>query len=230
MSGEHRVGAVSREHQEGRLDHASSGVGRLACDGEDCQGGADPESGCFLLCREADADLLPDFSQWRAEFHQSRHQRFVRECLAKCGGRRQVAGDVDARQTVRPLALMAEAKDLRQRTAGRQLQEGREMPAGPNPGGTDGDAQGREIHDVRARRPAPSHVRDPADRTANEVPLAVDLLNEAFRLERGEGVPQRRRAHHVLRGQVRLRGQAVAGLESTGDDPVPEVIGDGVAS
>lgn len=230
MSGEHGVGAVSRQHQEGRLDHASSGVGHLARDGEDCQGGADPKGGRLLRCRKANADLLPDLSRRRAEFRQSCHHRLVREWLAEHDGRRQVAGDVDARQAVRSLVLMAETEDLGQRAAGRHLQQGREMPAGPHPGGMDGDAQGCEIHAVRVRGSPPADVRDSAERTTDEVPLAVGLLDETFRLKHGEGTPQRRCADPVLRGQMRLRRQAFAGLEPTRDDPLPEVIGDGVAS
>lgn len=60
-------------------DHASSGVGRLACDGEDCQGRAGPEGGRLLRCREANADLLPYLGRRRAEFRQSRHHRLVRK-------------------------------------------------------------------------------------------------------------------------------------------------------
>ena len=104
------------------------------------------------------------------------------------------------------------------------------MPAGPHSGGVDGDAQRCEIHAVRVRGSPPTDVRDLVERTADEVPLAVGRLDETFRLEYGEGIPQRRCADHVLRGQMRFRRQAFAGLEPSRGNPVPEVIGDGVAS
>lgn len=43
VGGEDRVDAVPRKHQKCGLDDLPGGVGRDACDGEDCHGGAEPE-------------------------------------------------------------------------------------------------------------------------------------------------------------------------------------------
>lgn len=73
-------------------------------------------------------------------------------------------------------------------------------------------------------------VRGPAERVADEVAAAVDLLYEAFALEKREGVPECGCADLVVSGQVGFRGEAFAGLQAALRDLGPEIVGDGVAA
>jgi hypothetical protein len=54
----------------------------------------------------------------------------------------------------------------------------------------------------------------------------VDLLDEAFALEDREGTPQCHRADLVSVGEASLGRQAFAGLDATGRDLVPQIVGD----
>lgn len=79
-------------------------------------------------------------------------------------------------------------------------------------------------------RSTSTDVREPAEWVADEVALAVDLLDEAFGLEEGERAAQCRRADLVVRCQVGLGGEAVAAFEFAGRDLGPEVVGDGLSA
>lgn len=95
---------------------------------------------------------------------------------------------------------MAEAEELGQWTIGRHLQQSRQMSARPDLGGSDSHAERCLSRGPGVQRAPSADVRDFAEGVANEVPLAVDLFDDAFPLKHCESTPQCRRAHHVLSG------------------------------
>ncbi|GGV15293.1 hypothetical protein GCM10010275_65790 [Streptomyces litmocidini] len=82
--------------------------------------------------------------------------------------------------------------------------------------------------EVCVRGEAASRVRKSAKGVADEVALAVDLLDQALGLEERQGAAQGRGADLVIRGESGLRREAFAGLEVASGDLGPEVGGDGV--
>lgn len=84
------------------------------------------------------------------------------------------------------------------------------MCLGLNCGATDGDAQVRFGGGPRVQGAPAADVHDLAVRATDEVAFALNLLDEAFRLEHGECSSKRHRADPVSVGEGSLGWKAFA--------------------
>src|SRR5690606_23252820 len=123
----------------------------------------------------------------------------------------QVSRYVNAGQAVWGLSLVAESEEFGQWASVVHLQQRCQVAPRGQYRSSDRHAQVHVCGSARIQRAPSTDVRDLAQRAADEVALAVDLLDEAFSLEYGEGASQCGRADLVPVGQGGLRREPFTG-------------------